>query len=88
MLFFELNLLPLVEKVVPGLKSVKHFVLMTDPAHMPKSSVIPNLLCYETLVQESSPNYQWPTVDENSACSRMQNGLGDLGLLWDLPFSR
>jgi fatty-acyl-CoA synthase len=34
-LFFDLNLAPLVEKLAPLLTSVKHFVLMTDRAHMP-----------------------------------------------------
>ena len=37
-LFFELTFVPLLEKLAPLLKTVKHFVLMTDRAHMPASS--------------------------------------------------
>ena len=34
------------------LKTVKHVVVMTDRAHMPASSKIPNLLCYEELIAD------------------------------------
>ena len=43
-IFVDLNLLPIVEGVWDKLKTVKHVVLMTDRAHMPASSKIPNLL--------------------------------------------
>ena len=53
-LFFELTFVPLVEKLAPLLKTVKHFVLMTDRANMPArgspGSTIPNLQCYEDLM--------------------------------------
>ena len=49
-LFIDLTFLPLVEKLAPQLKTVKHYVLMTDRAHMPQASVIPNLLCYDDLI--------------------------------------
>src|SRR4030095_12989575 len=38
-LFFDLTFAPRVEKLAPQLKSVKHFVALTDRAHMPKSSI-------------------------------------------------
>ena len=37
-LCFDLTFLPLVEAVASRLKTVKHFVLMTDRAHMPTSA--------------------------------------------------
>ena len=49
-IFVDLNLLPIVEGVWPHLKTVKHVVVMTDKAHMPAASKIPNLLCYEELI--------------------------------------
>ena len=49
-IFVDLNLLPVVEGVWDQLKTVKHVVVMTDRAHMPASSRIPNLLCYEELI--------------------------------------
>ena len=51
-IFVDLNLLPIVEGVWPHLKTVKHVVVMTDRAHMPASSKIPNLLCYEELIAD------------------------------------
>ena len=51
-IFVDLNLLPIVEGVWPHLKTVKHVVVMTDRAHMPATSKIPNLLCYEELIAD------------------------------------
>ncbi|MBM3569570.1 MAG: long-chain-fatty-acid--CoA ligase [Alphaproteobacteria bacterium] len=68
-LFFDLTFLPLVEKLAPQLKSVRHWVLMTDRAHMPKASSVPNLLCYEELLAAQSEDYAWPSFDERTASS-------------------
>ncbi|HUF22453.1 MAG TPA: AMP-binding protein, partial [Burkholderiales bacterium] len=38
-LFFDLTFVPLVEKIAPLLKTVKAFVVMTDKAHMPQTSI-------------------------------------------------
>ncbi|MGA8004696.1 MAG: 3-(methylthio)propionyl-CoA ligase [Burkholderiales bacterium] len=65
--FFDLTFLPLVEKLAPQLKTVKGFVLMTDAAHMPKQSSIPNLLCYETLLEAQNDGFEWPQLDERTA---------------------
>jgi fatty-acyl-CoA synthase len=68
-LCFDLTFLPLVEKLAGELKTVKHFVLMTDRAHMPASTTISNLRCYEELVAAEDGAYTWPTFDENTACT-------------------
>lgn len=68
-LCFDLSFLPLVEKISPMLKSVKHFVLMTDRAHMPASTGLPGLLCYEELVEAEDGRYAWPEFDERTASS-------------------
>ena len=68
-LCFDLTFLPLVEKIAPQLKNVKHFVLMTDRAHMPASTGIAKLLCYEELVEAESGDYAWPEFDEHTASS-------------------
>ena len=65
----DLNLLPLVEKLLPALKAVKHVILMTDRAHMPAQTSIENLLCYEDLVEAEDGKYTWPEFDENTASS-------------------
>jgi fatty-acyl-CoA synthase len=68
-LFVDLNLFPLVDKLAAMLPSVKHVVVMCGREHMPKESSIPNLICYEELVEAEDGNYQWPSFDENTAAS-------------------
>jgi fatty-acyl-CoA synthase len=68
-LFFDLTFLPLVEAVAAHCKTVKGFVLMSDRAHMPAETKIPNLLCYEDLIASSSDDYAWPLFDENAAAT-------------------
>ena len=68
-LCFDATFLPLVEAVAARLKTVKHFVLMTDRAHMPAQTKVPNLLCYEELLEAQDDHYDWPQFDENSASS-------------------
>jgi 3-(methylthio)propionyl---CoA ligase len=68
-LCFDLTFLPLIEAVAARLKTVRHFVLMTDRAHMPAASRVPNLLCYEELVAAQDDAFDWPVFDENTASS-------------------
>ena len=68
-LFFDLTFLPLVEGLAPQLKACKGFVLMTDRAHMPATSKIANLMCYEELLAPESDQFAWPSFDENTASS-------------------
>ncbi|RQP23720.1 3-(methylthio)propionyl-CoA ligase [Piscinibacter terrae] len=68
-LCFDLTFLPLIDKLAPALKTVKHFVLMTDRAHMPASTAIPGLLCYDDLVDAENGDYMWPEFDENTAAT-------------------
>ncbi|MFZ5549150.1 MAG: 3-(methylthio)propionyl-CoA ligase [Pseudomonadota bacterium] len=68
-LCFDLTFLPLVEKLASAMRSVKHLVLMTDRAHMPASTPLANLLCYEELVEAEDGAYEWPALDENAASS-------------------
>ena len=65
---FDLTFAPLVEKLAPMCKSVKGWIVMTDRAHMPQTG-IPNLLCYEDLVDAQSDDYEWPEFDERTASS-------------------
>ena len=68
-LCFDMTFLPLVEAIAARVPTVRHFVAMTDRAHVPASSTIPNLLCYEELVEAHSPEFTWPDLDERSASS-------------------
>ena len=66
-LCFDLTFLPLVEKLAPLLGSVRHFVLMTDRAHLPAGTSLPHLLCYEDLLAAEDGAWAWPEFDENTA---------------------
>jgi len=68
-LFFDLNFLPLVKLLAGQCPNVRGFVAMASPADMPDASGIPNLLCYETLVDGASDGYRWPVFDEETACT-------------------
>ena len=65
-LFLDLTFLPLVQKLRPAIKSLKNVVLMTDRAHMPAGTA--DMLCYEELVDAQSDAFDWPVLDENTAC--------------------
>ncbi len=67
-LFFDITFAPLVEKIAPLLKTVKHFIAMTDRAHMPAINV-PNLLCWDELIGAQSNQFTWPEFDERTASS-------------------
>jgi len=68
-IFVDLNIFPLVEKLAPSLPTLKHVVLMCGREHMPKESALQNLHCYEELLATEDGNYQWPSFDENEAAS-------------------
>jgi len=70
-LFFDLTFLPLVAAVASRTKTVKHWVVMTDRAHLPADAAakIPNLLVYEDLLERENDHYAWPSFDENTASS-------------------
>jgi 3-(methylthio)propionyl---CoA ligase len=68
-LFFDLTFLPLIEAIAPRVATIKAFVVMTDRAHMPATTKIDNLLCYEELIEAQSPHFDWPIFDENTASS-------------------
>jgi fatty-acyl-CoA synthase len=63
-LFVDLTFLPLVEAIWDKLESVRHLVILTEPAHMPHGKV-PGALCYEDLLAAQDGSYEWPTFDEH-----------------------
>jgi acyl-CoA synthetase (AMP-forming)/AMP-acid ligase II len=68
LLFFDPGFLPLVEKLAARAPGITGYVVLTDRAHMPASS-LPDLLCYEELLAGQSGDFAWPQFDENSASS-------------------
>lgn len=67
-LFFDLSFAALVEELAPKLPTVKAFIALCDRASMPDIK-IDNLRCYEELLADQSTQFDWPSLDENSASS-------------------
>jgi fatty-acyl-CoA synthase len=67
LLFVDLTFVPLVEALAPKLGSIRHYIVMTDRSHMPETK-LPNVLCYEELVGTESDEFDWPELDERTAC--------------------
>jgi acyl-CoA synthetase (AMP-forming)/AMP-acid ligase II len=57
---------PLLEAVADKIPNVEGFIVMTDEAHMPDTS-LPNAMCYETLLAAESSEFDWPEFDERTA---------------------
>ncbi len=58
----------LVEQLAPHLPRVRAWVALCDRAGLPAVQV-DFLLCYEDLLAASSPQYDWPSFDENTAAT-------------------
>jgi 3-(methylthio)propionyl---CoA ligase len=67
-LFVDLTFVPIAEKMAAEWPGVRHYVIMTDRAHMPQTS-LPGALCYEELIAAETPDFVWPEFDEHTASS-------------------
>ena len=67
-IFTDLTFVPIFEKLQDKLPKVKGFVVMTDRAHMPVDCKLPNAICYEELLAQGDEGFEWPMLDENTAC--------------------
>jgi fatty-acyl-CoA synthase len=67
-IFTDLTFVPLLEKISDQIPQVKGFVIMTDEANMPQTT-LPNVICYENLLATADDDYKWPVFDERTASS-------------------
>jgi 3-(methylthio)propionyl---CoA ligase len=67
-MFLDLTFVPIAEKLAAEWAPVQHYVIMTDRAHMPQTT-LPKALCYEELLAAERPDLTWPEFDENCASS-------------------
>ena len=67
-LFFDITFAPLVEKLAPKLRTVRSYVAMTSREHLPRIEV-PNLLCWDALLDAQPDTFSWPEFDERLASS-------------------
>ena len=66
--FFDPVFTPLVEQLAPRLPLARGWVALCERSAM-RSANLNNLLCYDDLLAEASPEYEWPSFDENTACT-------------------
>jgi len=66
-IFSDLTFLPILEALADRLSAMTAVVILTDEAHMPKSDILSNLICYETLIADEPDTFDWPVFDENTA---------------------
>ena len=64
-LFFDRNLLALVERLAPRLETVRTFVMMCAPEVHASGAV--DALCYESLLAPEPCDFAWPVFDEGAA---------------------
>ncbi|PSC04690.1 long-chain fatty acid--CoA ligase [Alsobacter soli] len=65
-LFLDLTFVPLVEKLADRLPTVGRYVILTDAAHMPQTT-LRNAVAYEEWINEADGDFRWLEFDENTA---------------------
>ncbi len=66
-IFVDLTFANILAEHRDRMATVKHIVVMTDEGHMAGVN-IPGALCYETLLEQATPEAVWGGFDENMAC--------------------
>ena len=65
-MLIDLTFVPLVEKLAARLSSIERYVVLTDAAHMPETS-LKNAVSYEEWIGEVDDDFAWKSFDENTA---------------------
>jgi len=64
----DLTFIPILEKIADQLPSVERYIVFTDKAHMPQTT-LKNAVAYEDWINEVDGNFQWKEFDENTAAA-------------------
>jgi fatty-acyl-CoA synthase len=64
----DLTFVPVLEKIAANLGSVERFVVLTDKAHMPQTT-LKNAVAYEDWIAEVDGDFKWKEFDENTAAA-------------------
>ena len=62
----DLTFVPLLEKLAAKLPTIERYVVLTDAAHMPATS-LRNAIAYEDWIAEVDGDFAWKDFDENTA---------------------
>lgn len=66
--FVDLTFVPILEALQPRLRTVRKFIVLTDAAHMPATS-LPNAVAYEDWIRAVDEDFRWNSFDENTAAA-------------------
>ena len=66
-IFTDLTFVPILEGIEKEIPNVKGFIILTDAAHMPETT-LSNAHCYEDLIDGQSGDFNWVEVDERAPC--------------------
>ncbi|HEX7789136.1 MAG TPA: long-chain-fatty-acid--CoA ligase, partial [Afipia sp.] len=64
----DLTFIPLLEKIADKMPSVERYIVLTDKAHMPQTT-LKNAIAYEDWLAEADGDFKWKTFDENTAAA-------------------
>jgi fatty-acyl-CoA synthase len=62
----DLTFLPLLEKIADKLPTIERYIVLTDGAHMP-ATTLKNAVAYEDWIAEADGDFAWKSFDENTA---------------------
>jgi acyl-CoA synthetase (AMP-forming)/AMP-acid ligase II len=66
LMLIDLTFLPILEAVQDRCPTVRRYVVLTDAAHMP-ATTLRNAIDYESWLAEADDDFEWAAVDENAA---------------------
>ncbi len=66
MMITDLTFVPILEKIADKLPLIEKYVILTDAAHMPKTT-LKNAVAYEDWIAGEDGNFEWRKFDENTA---------------------
>src|SRR5471030_272799 len=65
-MFVDLTFVPILEKIADKLPTIERYIILTDAAHMPKTT-LKNAAAYEDWIGEVDGDFAWRSFDENTA---------------------
>ncbi|MGE0565980.1 MAG: long-chain-fatty-acid--CoA ligase, partial [Pseudolabrys sp.] len=65
-MMLDLTFVPLMEKLADRLPSIERYIILTDAAHMPQTT-LKNAVAYEEWIADCDGDFVWKQFDENTA---------------------
>lgn len=66
LLILDLTFLPMIEALAAQFKTIEKFIVLTDAAHMP-ATTLRGAVDYESWIAEADEDFAWRAVEENAA---------------------